>query len=248
MAQFSVKVRPVRDFRRGKTRWVVDIHHSPQKRIRFFYPTKEQAERATDEKRTEILNMGLRAFNLTYRLKLEALDATDRLAPFQVTLTQVVDHYLETKEFQAVPVCKVTASFLESRQRLRRSERHLNTLRLFFARFDQVLGEKMIGRIYAVGKGYCRENPVTKIELVKEEKEKAGIISPEQMKMLLASSKDDVRATFAIGGFAGLRPEEIARLTWEEIDLEEGLIDVSAKIPKHPNNDMSKSNQSLLHG
>ncbi len=39
-------------------------------------------------------------------------------------------------------------------------------------------------------------------------------------------------ATVAIGLFAGLRPAEIGRLTWDEIDLEAKLIEVTAKKSK----------------
>jgi integrase len=78
-----------------------------------------------------------------------------------------------------------------------------------------------------------KDNPVAQVELVKETRGKVGILTPAQMKALLAEAHEpDVLATLAIGGFAGLRPEEIARLKWSAIDLDHGQIDCAGDITK----------------
>jgi integrase len=81
---------------------------------------------------------------------------------------------------------------------------------------------------YGVSKRMCSENPITQVEKVTVKAGKVGILSVEQVESLLAQSADDVRATIALGAFAGIRPEEIARLSWQDIDMDEGLIDVGA--------------------
>ena len=55
-----------------------------------------------------------------------------------------------------------------------------------------------------------------------------GILTSAQLWNLLEISRDDVRATIALGAFAGIRPEEIARLTWEEVSLEKGHVTITA--------------------
>jgi integrase len=87
---------------------------------------------------------------------------------------------------------------------------------------------------YAVHRKMTKENPVAMIELVKEPKAKVGIITPAQMRKLLeaAQGEPDVLATLVLGGFAGLRPEEVARLQWSAINLGSGLIDCAAEITK----------------
>jgi integrase len=78
-----------------------------------------------------------------------------------------------------------------------------------------------------------KENPIALVELIKETPEKVGILTVEQMSTVLATAREpDVLATIVIGGFAGLRPEEIARLQWSAIDLEQGLIDCGADLTK----------------
>jgi integrase len=87
---------------------------------------------------------------------------------------------------------------------------------------------------YAADRGVIKKNPVGMVELLKEPKGKVGIITPDQMRALLqaAQQEPDVLATLTIGGFAGIRPEEIARMNWSAIDLGSGLIDCAAEITK----------------
>jgi integrase len=87
---------------------------------------------------------------------------------------------------------------------------------------------------YAFKKKIIRENPIKMIERETERAAKVGILTPDQFRALLvaAQGEPDVLATFAIGGFAGIRPEEIARMEWSNIDLEHGQIDISAEKSK----------------
>jgi integrase len=86
---------------------------------------------------------------------------------------------------------------------------------------------------YATDRKRIKENPIALVELVKETPVKVGILTARQMAALLAAAHEpDVIATVAIGGYAGLRPEEIARLKWSNVDLEQGLIDCGADLTK----------------
>lgn len=52
--------------------------------------------------------------------------------------------------------------------------------------------------------------------------------SADEMRRLIAAADDKILPLIVIGGFAGLRHEEIKRLDWQHIDLEEGFIEVTA--------------------
>jgi integrase len=54
-----------------------------------------------------------------------------------------------------------------------------------------------------------------------------NILTPAQMKALLdLELPDHVRALLLLGGFAGLRTEEVSRMTWDNVNTESGQIHV----------------------
>jgi len=55
-----------------------------------------------------------------------------------------------------------------------------------------------------------------------------SIYSAEEMRRLIAAADDTILPMIVLGGFAGLRHAEIARLDWQEIDLDEGFIELQA--------------------
>jgi integrase len=66
-------------------------------------------------------------------------------------------------------------------------------------------------------------------------KRKLGEISTytvDEMQRLIAAADERILPMIVIGGFAGLRHAEIARLEWQDIDLEEGFIEVKAENAK----------------
>jgi integrase len=66
-------------------------------------------------------------------------------------------------------------------------------------------------------------------------KRKQGEISTytaDEMRRLIAAADERILPMIVIGGFAGLRHAEIARLDWSDIDLEDGFIEVKAENAK----------------
>ena len=94
----------------------------------------------------------------------------------------------------------------------------------------------MLHAVFEFGKRrkYIRENVIKDVEREKVRAARVGILTVDQMRNLLAaaSAEPDVLATIAIGGFAGLRPEEIARLKWSAVYIERGQIDCGSEITK----------------
>ena len=70
------------------------------------------------------------------------------------------------------------------------------------------------------------------LEGVKEySKQKLGeieVLSADEMRRLIEAADERILPLIVIGGFAGLRHEEIKRLDWQDIDLDEGFIEVKA--------------------
>jgi len=56
--------------------------------------------------------------------------------------------------------------------------------------------------------------------------------TPEEMTSLLQNASERILPFLVIGGFAGLRHAEISRLDWQDIDLQEGFIEVRAENAK----------------
>ena len=85
---------------------------------------------------------------------------------------------------------------------------------------------------YALKLKVISENPINEIAKLKTKANEIGVLSLTQAGSLLHHSPDEIRASIAIGLFAGLRRSEISRMSWGEIDLEQGFIEVKAKNSK----------------
>ncbi len=81
---------------------------------------------------------------------------------------------------------------------------------------------------FAVQRGYAVRNPAESTAKAKVIDETPGILTVEETARLLESAATEILPFLAIGCFAGLRPAELSRLEWENVDLEAGLIEVTA--------------------
>lgn len=84
---------------------------------------------------------------------------------------------------------------------------------------------------FAVVRGYCASNPVTRTARAKTVATPPEIFTPEDTARILATAAAKVPETlpfFAIGFFAGVRVAEIERLNWQDIRLDRRFIEVSA--------------------
>jgi integrase len=85
---------------------------------------------------------------------------------------------------------------------------------------------------FAIGRGYASHNAAAAAAKAKQIDSEVGILTVAQTAKLLESASAALVPFIAIGAFAGLRPEELARLSWDEIDLEANLIEVKARKSK----------------
>ena len=86
----------------------------------------------------------------------------------------------------------------------------------------------------AVKRGWCDANPVARVEAPRVVEKQVPILSPQEIKDLRQSAEvyQDGSCAAAVGMmlYAGIRPHEVARLTWAQVDLRERAIYI---LPRH---------------
>jgi integrase len=168
------------------------------------------------------------------------------------TATELVDELLEVKEadgaseryrsdlrsrltqfsdsFDGKPVSEITSTqideWLRSRSGKETGKRLAPVTRNNFRR---VL---IVAFNFARERGYCIGNPAEKTARAKIVEGTIGILNVDQTARLLESASAELVPYIAIGAFAGLRRAELERLDWREVDLQGGLIEVTAKKAK----------------
>ncbi len=75
-------------------------------------------------------------------------------------------------------------------------------------------------------------NPIVAVDKLKGTPGEVGILSLIEAADLLTHASPEILPAVAIGLFAGLRRSEISRLDWQQIDFEQGHIEVKAKTTK----------------
>ena len=86
----------------------------------------------------------------------------------------------------------------------------------------------------AVKRGWCSENPVARVEAPRVVEKQVPILSPQEIVQLrqTATHYRNGSCAAAVGMmlYAGIRPHEVARLTWAQVDLRERAIYI---LPRH---------------
>ncbi len=89
---------------------------------------------------------------------------------------------------------------------------------------------------WAKGRGYVAENLVAKIPTPEMDEAEPEVLPLPEVRKLLAAAvafKDGTLVPYvALSLFAGIRPTELARLSWDDIDLEEGSVTIGPAIAK----------------
>lgn len=88
---------------------------------------------------------------------------------------------------------------------------------------------------FAVRRGYRPDNPCDRIERVTIEHVSPKILTPDEaVKLMVAIRAEFPRglAWFSLGLFAGIRPEECDKLSWDAIDLVRGIVQIDAATAK----------------
>jgi integrase len=93
--------------------------------------------------------------------------------------------------------------------------------------FRQVIGTLLkFGQV----RGYVANDHagIGAVEKSSHTQAEVAVFTPDQIGTLLSSAKQELVPALALGAFAGVRPEEIKRLDWADVNLDEGHIEIRA--------------------
>jgi integrase len=99
---------------------------------------------------------------------------------------------------------------------------------------------------FAVRRGYAAANVIQLIDKSSVVRDHVATFSVEELSRLLAAASFDYLPVLVIGAFAGLRPEEINKLRWEDLDFEERTIRVNASVSKTRKKRFAEISDNLL--
>jgi integrase len=79
---------------------------------------------------------------------------------------------------------------------------------------------------------WIKTNPAAKVPRESLSTGEVSIYTPDEVQRLLATAPHDLLPHFLFAFFAGIRPEELERLRWEHVNVEEKHIEMPATITK----------------
>ena len=232
---------------------------------RKFFKSRAEADAEAKRQRTLLEIHSREAVGLQAGEMSEIITARNKLAGFGKSIREAAEFFID--HLERVRRCKITVAqladeVLQAKRRDGLSVKYLDMLRLYFKRFRQDFGERLIADItveeldtwlrdlpgspktradyrsnigvlfsFAAQRRMIDFNPVAFTAKPKLIDRPPDIFSVDELSALLQAAQREepsVVPMLAIGAFAGLRDAEIRRLTWDEIDMARGHIEVKA--------------------
>ena len=88
---------------------------------------------------------------------------------------------------------------------------------------------------FAMKRGYLVKSPMDQIEKPRLKYKVPEFLAVDQVEAILRTARvvdAGIVAKLALGFFAGIRPEELQRMDWQDISIENGLVTVRAEVAK----------------
>ena len=88
---------------------------------------------------------------------------------------------------------------------------------------------------FAVRRGWATENPANRVDLAHVPAPEVHLLTGEQLHFLMhtaAETDPDLCPLIAVEAFAGVRPAEAEKITWEDIDFDDDILTVTAAAAK----------------
>lgn len=119
------------------------------KRKRLFFKTEKEALDELRKRDRQLRKEGEEGAGLSQASRILAAKAEERLAPFQKSLWDAVEFYVDHLERMqgSVPVSAVFADYCEAKERAGLSEKHRADIRLRLGRFVAKFGQRLIKSI-----------------------------------------------------------------------------------------------------
>jgi integrase len=139
----------VRPYRHSKThKFILDLRAYGKGRI--FFKTRAEADAECLRQKTLLERHSREAIGLSQRAMSEVIAARAKLAEYGKTLSDAVEFYVD--HLERVRRCKITIvqladEVLEAKYKDGRSKKYIDMLRLYFKRFSQDFGKRLIADI-----------------------------------------------------------------------------------------------------
>lgn len=107
---------------------------------------------------------------------------------------------------------------------------------------------RILSGVFSLGRkrGWCPANPMSSIEKIHIEEREIKALNIDEVSALFAACREPNKKELESGGkdlssciaplallvFGGIRPEEVRRLVWSDIDFEEGVVSVRSRASK----------------
>jgi integrase len=85
---------------------------------------------------------------------------------------------------------------------------------------------------FAVKRSYASSNPLIAIDKIRIPAKAPGILSPVECEKLLNAAGSELLPSLAIQAFCGVRSAEALRLSWSDVDITRGFVQVAAEHAK----------------
>ncbi len=85
---------------------------------------------------------------------------------------------------------------------------------------------------YAAARGFCADGLMRRTPRVKVVESEPDILTVAECGAMLGAAAPSIRAWLALSLFTGIREAEMRRLDWRDVDLENGVVVVGARISK----------------
>lgn len=235
---------------------------STGRRERRYYKTKKEAEEFCRQQRIRLENYGTASSTLPAGKVEEAVAAFEKLQGTGASLLEAVDHFLEWRKTQNQSVTFSTMFQRFREVKASRSDAYKRGLRQTESRFaalkDKLVVEITTADIeaqltgatpsvrnsflrnlkavfnFGLRREWCGKNPVSRIEMATLKWRKVILTNAEVTALLKAALDADLELLpyllFCI--FAGIRPQEVERLTWGNVNLKERYVEVPEEASK----------------
>jgi integrase len=142
-----------------------------------------------------------------------------RAASTAVTYGPVIDSFLATLGRKAdAPLSAILPKDIEAhRDALTLAGKRATTIRQYV---------KIIGAMFEAARrqGMIQSNPMRSVEMDDAEQESREPFTMEEFRALLSQAEGDWKTAILLGGFTAMRIGDATSITWESIDLAEGVI------------------------
>lgn len=165
-----------------------------------------------------------------------------------VTIGRAVDHLLEIKRAANLRPATIANlrrylhSFIRGREHVPISAFTIDVIESWFLNRKETPATQSsnMGRLsslfsFAVRRQWIADNPTRYMEKIRIERKPPFILTPLQTALILDYArrrKPGQLAFWTLGLLAGVRPDEIARLTWSAVNIEDGCVAIDAAASK----------------